>query len=95
MYTFEQTNDTKGGLCNVIKNGKTIAYLRIKYGIVTLYPVIDDEVAWGIMLKTWIFDDFEKKTLSKEELDKICNECDEPLNDFLSEQEVDDLEEYE
>ena len=89
MYTFEKITDTTGGLYIIKNNEISVAYLRIKYGIVNLYPLIDDEVCWGIILKSWVFDDVDKASLTKEEDKKICSECETPIEEFLEELEED------
>ena len=74
MYKFEKTSDNTGGLFNVLKNDILVAYIRIKFGVVNLYPVLDDETAWGIVLGSWIVGDIDKTTLTAEEEKNIMYE---------------------
>lgn len=94
MYTFKKIENPKnGGLYIVQKNDEDVAYLRIGYGVVVLYPYVDMEVHWGIVLGTWIFDDLKKKELTKEEADKILGECPALIDEFL--EELDEADEPE
>ena len=88
MYTFkdpiEENKIKHGGLYDIFdENGEQVAYLRIKYGIVSLYPMIDDEPAWGIVLGTWIFDDYNKTSLTDEEANTIKEESIGLIDEFF------------
>ena len=88
MYTFnystEENKQKHGGLYDVLdENGEQVAYLRIKYGIVSLYPMLDDEPAWGIVLGTWIFDDYNKTSLTDEEANTIKEESISLIDEFF------------
>ena len=85
MYKFEKTTNNTGGLFNVLKDGALVAYIRIKYGVVNLYPILDDEIAWGIVLGSWVFDDINKTTLSDEEEKNILYESTVALEEWFEE----------
>ena len=94
MYTFKKIENPKnGGLYIVQQNDEDVAYLRISYGVVMLYPYVDGDVHWGVVLGSWIFDDLKKKELTKEEADKILGECPALIDEFL--EELDEAEEPE
>lgn len=90
MYTFKEISDKNGGLYFILKDDVTVAYIRIKFGIVNLYPVVDNDICWGICLDSWIFDDIEKTELTDEESEKIKDECQKYVDEFWSELENED-----
>lgn len=87
MYTFKSISDKNGGLYLILKEDITVAYLRIRFGVVNLYPVVDNDICWGIVLDSWIYDDIDKIDLTEEETSKIFSECENPITEFLEELE--------
>lgn len=91
MYKFEKTETSNAHKhiypLYVILNedGNEVGCLIIRYGVVSLHPIVNKEVMWGDSLSTWVFDHIDKKSLSNIEFDKISAESESLIDEYFKE----------
>lgn len=92
-YFVKCEKNTNGRLYDIFKDEteeNKIGILKMRYGILYLFPVIEDEIMWGVELDAWVFNDMDKNELNEEEQEKIFSECEIDLIEYFSEEDEND-----
>ena len=86
-FCFVKVDNNKNGhLYNIFENDaqeNQIGLLKMRYGILYLFPVINTEVIWGEELGAWVFDDINKRDLNEEEKINIFAKCIDEIKDYF------------
>ena len=88
MYKFVKPENGKDKLFYIYENeelNECIGLIRMKDGIATMFPMIYDEVGWGIPIESWFYDDISKTDLTPDEEAKMLAEAQTAMREYKEE----------
>ena len=86
FYFVKCENNTNGRLYDIFEDEteeNRLGVLKLRYGILYLFPVVEDEILWGTELDAWVFDDINKNSLNEAEQIKIFAECVDEIKEYF------------
>ena len=89
FYFVKSEKNKSGRLYDIYEddNRETrLGVLQMRFGILYLFPVIEEDILWGDVLNSWIFEDVNKSELEEDEKTEIFAKCINEIKEFFEDE---------